>query len=111
MLDFDHEAVQVARSYAFVCYSCGEVFARARRGNSTFIAYRAVCPSCEPEAFFWNWLPGSIWLDWDNAFNDALPDAVVAREFELHLAWWEKEIEDEQVTEGNTASKILHERA
>lgn len=78
-------AVHLGPSYLFFCYRCGEVYARAIRRGSTFQSSRGTCSTCPPESTEWNWLPGSIWSDYDPSFNAALPLEAVRREFELHL--------------------------
>lgn len=84
-----------AVSYVFFCYNCGEIFAKAVTPGKHYQSYRMACSSCPPESEEWNWLPGSVWCPWDKEFNDSLPDAVIEREFYLHLAWAEKEMKNE----------------
>lgn len=74
--------------YAFFCPQCGEVWAIAPIPERDFQVWTRPCRRHTYPLS----LPGSLWLSWDEDFNDALPEGVVRREFELHLTAAEKEI-------------------
>lgn len=85
-------------SYSFICYNCGDLFAKVPDSfTEQWLPLRAVCASCPPESEFWNWLPGSVMVDWDDGtYHAGLSDEVIKQEFLLHLNWAEKELRNEQ---------------
>lgn len=89
-----HAEMQVPYSYTFVCQTCGEVWAKAFIREQVYLPLRTPCPQ-HPGSWLLDGPPGSMWLDWDKAFTDSFSDAVVRREFLLHLEHAEKEMQNE----------------
>lgn len=77
--------------YVMFCPVCGEIWARMPVVNS-MADWRIIGGYCEkhqpPTRFM---VPGSLILNWEPELTKILPDAVIRREFELHIRLWGKE--------------------
>lgn len=95
-------------SYSFICYNCGDLYAKVEDSfTQKWGPIRGVCAKCPPESIFWNWLPGSVMLEWeDKPYHEGLSDEVVQREFELHLNWYEKELRNEKSDNQSNVSDL-----
>ena len=78
-----HNELHRARSYAFACPHCGEVWARRLVPSSPWFFWTVCCESCI--AVNRNSLtpPGSIYLAWDDSYTANLPLPVLRYEAEL----------------------------
>lgn len=76
--------------YCFVCPRCGELWARVTLKGAVHAILSRNCSDCQPNYKYMLLLPGSLWLDYDPEFNDALPQPVLEREFWLHVNQYEK---------------------
>lgn len=79
--------------YAFFCSAagCGRIWAACPIEKQ---GWRTITIPCGRHAFGWfsDEPAGSLWLPWDEDFTNALPLAVIKREFDLHLTHAAKEI-------------------
>ena len=71
---------------AFFCSTRGRIWALCPIADREFMIWSIPCAN-HTRSFA---VPGSIYLSWDADFNAAMPDAVVRREFEIHLAYAER---------------------
>lgn len=87
--EFFHNQPIPPESKAFFCEHCGEVWARvvSTEGTKHFAVYSMGCAKCRNPYRFMN-PPGSIWMDWDKDWQDAMPKAVLQRELRLHCEFW-----------------------
>ena len=77
-----HETFEPPRGYAFLCPTCGDVWAKAPVEQQTFLALHS---PCSKHPGWYGTLPGSLWSEYDEEFNASFPPAVLRREFDLHL--------------------------
>lgn len=85
-----HETVQPPSSIAYFCAICGIVWARAVVEGKRYTIWDRRCG--QHPTIFASEKAGSIWIDWDRYFTDALPEAALRRELEIHLLYAEKEL-------------------
>jgi len=98
-----------ARTHAFFCTTCGIIWARVAAEDSPDGLHEVHSVPCEyhtPQgAVDWSKVPGSILyyaltknlssaMSWSCTL-DYLPDALVEREFYLHLKWFANTLEKE----------------
>jgi hypothetical protein len=76
-------------SYVAVCPWCARVWATLKIDREAFYPLAIPCAGC-PD-YIWSDVPGSLWARYNSVFNAALPDALVEREYNLHLAKFLKE--------------------
>jgi len=88
--EYRHGQLYPPSGYAWFCPQCGEVWARAAVEGRPFTVWTRRCIACPGLRYEF---AGSIILDWEREFNEALPRAVKEREMALHLAWAEQEKE------------------
>lgn len=81
---YDPLAQREPIGYAYFCPECAQTWALCPIAGKSFQVWSIPCGKHEAELR----VSGSIWLPWDEEFNNALPEAVVRREFELHLAYF-----------------------
>jgi len=83
-LVFIHAEACQPWSIAFFCPQCGDVWAKAEIEGSRYHVYTHPCDKHPSRTPVWiNDVPGSILLPLDKDYNDALPLAVLKREFDL----------------------------
>lgn len=86
-----HAQLEQPAPYVVFCPVCGDIWARLPVVNSDR-EWQIRGGYCErhrqPTRFI---IPGSLILDWEPELTAILPDAVVIREFNLHMRLWEKE--------------------
>lgn len=78
-----HGEVQLPYAYAFFCRQCCDIWARCPIDNQP--QWHIVGAPCHKHSDSPFDVPGSVWSRWEREWNDALPDAVIEREFHLHL--------------------------
>jgi hypothetical protein len=88
-----HAEAHSPHSYAFFCPVCGEVWARAPvedggKMNQFLVLTRRCRQHSSPDPID---VPGSLFVEWDEAFNEAMPDQLIL-EWELprHLDYAEE---------------------
>jgi hypothetical protein len=86
-----HAQLDEPQHYAMFCPSCGDLWARMPvDGVTTLNWWRIIggcCEKCQPASPYV--LAGSLIMNWEPDLQKILPEAVVRREFELHLKWME----------------------
>jgi hypothetical protein len=82
-----HGAVMAPRSLAFFCPECGEIWARHYVEGQFWQTMALACDKHPPRHPAW--VTGSMWIDWDKAYQLSMPMACLLREFWWHLNWWE----------------------
>lgn len=84
----ERSSIRAPQSYAFFCPTCAEVWARCpvEREDGTHEPFRAISRGCKQHTQHGMEVGGSLWLTWDETFSNCLPEEVVRRELELHLA-------------------------
>ena len=85
-----HGQAQEPTSDLCFCQFCGVVYANLpvvlpSGRNTPYQSHRGVCRGCCSRVADLYYTPGSIWRQWDTAFTEALPLAVLKRELLLHL--------------------------
>lgn len=75
-------------SQFFYCYSCDAIWGKIEYPNRHFQLVHLCCRKHRDERSEW-YLPGSLLSDWDEL--DGLPDAVIRREFQIHLEELERQ--------------------
>ena len=84
-------------SYLFYCSECGDVWAKCPVHNPAtgevqpFQGHRHPCRKCRPR--YWDQrgqLPGSLLLEYDDEFTEALPNEVLRRELLLAIDAYEQ---------------------
>ena len=80
-------------SFAFFCPECGDVWGRiaAKSSLGRPLFFRAVPVACARHHDWWN-VPGSILANQLEHVIDLLPPEALIREFQIHLAYAEKEL-------------------
>ena len=75
----------------WVCQSCGEAYARLvcsgpenKQWPRMWRPEVGCCEKCQPQDWFWNKVPGSIWAS-DEELNEVLPEEVMRRELLLTI--------------------------
>ena len=78
------EEYRIPWGYAFLCPTCGEVWARTPvdHPKSKFQAITRGCPKHKQHEIE---VPGSLWLDWDRDFTKSFPFDALLYEVTLHL--------------------------
>jgi hypothetical protein len=71
-------------SEAFLCWSCGECFAKCPIDGRPWNFHRMTCRKCKKMDGL-SICPGSLWMSWDHEFTAALPLPVLQWEFEREL--------------------------
>lgn len=85
----------VPPSLHLVCRGCGDTMLRVEVTDpstgkpSPWGAETAICHHCPPGIM--SDVPGSIWRDWDQAFNAAIPPKLLTHECRLHFQAYDKE--------------------
>lgn len=87
---FIHGEAQQPVPYVMFCPACGEVWARMPVVNS-MANWRIIGGYCELHGKSARYVvPGSLMLNWEPELTKILPDAVIRREFDLHVRLWER---------------------
>lgn len=76
-------------SYGFFCPRCARVWATVRVDAHPYYAMTIPCERCPPYTV--GDVPGTLSATWNHTFNESMPDALVEREYLLHLALFVKE--------------------
>lgn len=72
--------VRPPTSRLFLCTLCGKVYGRCVVPGARWMAWHLICADCPSEYYV---VPGSLYCPLDREYNDAMPEAVLRREFEL----------------------------
>lgn len=83
LIDFRTRAAP--RGVAFFCPSCGRIWATAQVVGEKWYSVAASCANCDAIDIL-N-VPGSLWIQLNKDFNEALPREILLREFDLALKY------------------------
>ena len=85
------EPAGLSDNRVWICQVCGDAFARLvcsgpenRQWPRLWRPELACCEKCQPQSWFWNQVPGSIWAS-DPTLNEYLPIEVMRRELLLTI--------------------------
>lgn len=90
-LVFSHADIHAARSYAFVCPVCGDLWAKCPvLDGAKEQQYMVWTKACRKHPRHGLEIPGSLQLSWEQEFTEAFPEAVVKWELDRHLDFAER---------------------
>ena len=87
-MDLVHGRLRPPDSLAYFCPTCGEVWAMVVVAGQQFRVWSMPCAKHPPP--YRVVVAGSMMLDWDRVYNDALPHDVLRREVLIHAEWWKR---------------------
>lgn len=80
----------VPPSFAWFCPVCGEVWCSAKIEGRHYMVWTVPCEDHQDPLL--HTIPGSVWLSFEPEFLAELPPEMLRREFDLHIAYAEKEL-------------------
>lgn len=92
-------------SLAYFCPKCARIWARCKIEGEPWMVTTVACSNCGKFSLIS--IPGSLWRALDNDFNYALPREVLLREFELHLQWYDRYRQKEEVCVQTTTNQPI----
>ena len=87
--DFRHGEWYAPTGWAYFCSCCGRVWGTVRISGQRVYPWTITCAGCAKEGHNLE-VGGSVWLQWERSFNEALPRKALEREFELLLEEWDR---------------------